>query len=48
MIILYIYIERERWNDKVYMVVSEKKKQGEMETSANVTGLEKHLSIDIN
>jgi hypothetical protein len=34
------------------MVVSEKKKkkkkQGEMETSANVTGLEKHLSIDIN
>jgi len=31
-----------------YGGVKEKKKQGEMETSANVTGLEKHLSIDIN
>lgn len=44
---IYIYRERDEMIRYIWWC-QKKKKQGEMETSANVTGLEKHLSIDIN
>ena len=42
---IILYIDRDEMIR--YGGVRKKKKPGEMETSANVTGLEKHLSIDI-